>query len=341
MPVFDNPAALLLLLLLPLLLIVSKRFGRSARMPFPFSRLGPVASGAENQHGAPNASGPRVFIYRLSRLAFYAGLVALCLVLARPGLSHREPVYLDRGRDVIFALDASPSMAALEGGLSRFSSCVSIASDFAQAEGNANVGLVAFGSEAALIVPPTTDRAYFAQRLALLSPGDYGDGTAIGTGVVTALYHERSAAAPNRLLVLFTDGENNAGDVDPDRAAEICKSMGVTLYVVGIGSEGAVPVSWKDPKTGKVLSGEYESHYDPSSLRDMALKAGGHYLSARDPAGLKAARETIMAESLAVGRVRYDYRTDSLSREFCLLALACFALSFLCASVILEASECL
>jgi Ca-activated chloride channel family protein len=232
-------------------------------------------------------------------------------------------------------------MAALEEGVSRFSSCASIVADFAKAEGNANVGLVSFGSEAALVVPPTADRDYFAQRLAGLAPGDYGDGTAIGTGLVTALYHERAAGDPDRLLVLFTDGENNAGEVEPERAAEICKSMGVKLYVVGIGSEGAVPVSWKDPKTGKVLSGEYESHYDPGSLRDIALKAGGHYLSARDPAGLKAARDTIMAESLAVGRVRYDYRTDSLSREFCLFALACFALSFLCASIILEASECL
>jgi Ca-activated chloride channel homolog len=344
MPVFESPLALFMLAAVPLYIGLRRRFGAMRGLDFPFSsgreRIFET-SGNSFALPKPRTSRLRVFIHRLGRALFWAGFVVLCLACARPALSHRETYYLDRGREVVFVLDASPSMAAQEDGTSRFSSCVSIMEDFSRVESNAVLGLVAFGSEAALVVPPTGDRQYFRQRLESLKPGDYGEGTAIGMGIVTALYHVRASKAVAPLVIVFTDGENNAGATEPARAAELCQSFGVKLYLVGIGSEGALPMSWTDPKTGRVFSGEYESHFDPATLRDIAAKTSGRYISARDVAGLAAARKDILGESFSVGRVRHETRNDSLVKLFCQAALICFALSFFCSSVLLESSECL
>jgi Ca-activated chloride channel homolog len=227
---------------------------------------------------------------------------------------------------VVFVLDASPSMSARDFGQSRFDICKGILSDFAMAGGNASLGLVAFGNEAVLAVPPTEDRRFFLDRLATLAPGAYGEGTAIGMGIATAVFHLRGSQAPSRLIVVFTDGENNSGTISPMRAAELAADARVQLILIGVGSRGEVLVSWTDPKTGKEMEGRYSSDFDEASMARIAERSGGSFMAARDAQAMKSVKAQVIRASAALGRTRESRHSSSLAPA--LLALALAALSF-------------
>ena len=210
-----------------------------------------------------------------------AGVFLLFTAAAGPHLVFTEMVWLNRGADIIFVVDISPSMAGLDmNGRNRFEAARILVRNFADRRPQDAVGLIAVGEDAALTIPLTTDRSSFFLRLDSLTIGEMGDGTALGTGLALAAFHIGKSQAPRRAVVLITDGENNAGSIHPEAAAAMLGEMGVSLWVIGVGSSGEIPLSYVDPVTHMRRTGTFESRYDPENLKNIAERARGHWIHA-------------------------------------------------------------
>lgn len=248
--------------------------------------------------------------------------------LSGPVLVQHRTVWLDRGADVFFVIDCSPSMSALDmEEQSRFTLAKNLVSRFAALRPSDAIALVAIGADAALIMPPTVDRTVFSERLAALSIGELGDGTAIGTGLAIAAVHLRASGAQNKLVVLLTDGENNAGSIHPLTGAALISEAGAELWVIGIGSVGEVPLDYTDPLTGQRKTGIFESRYDPEALRSIALAGGGTFLVADSTGSLEAALTRMNSTGVSPGRSRTYRVTQSIAGVLLYFVVACLALA--------------
>ncbi len=282
---FENPVALLLCLV-PLLAAASGWFSRRRRsrmLSLPLDTWG----------------GPRVgdapAIWRIASMAATAMLtlawIALSIAAAGPVSETRSSPSAKAGLDIVFAIDASPSMAAKDLEPTRLDAAKGLVRSFVEApEGAAGaaIGLVAFGADAALACPPTTDYAVVLERLDAIRPGILGDGTALGLGLASALRQLAASGAARGALVLLSDGEDNVGLVHPSDAAAAAGRSGARLIVVGLGSRGDIPIDYVDPVTGQRMSGSYRSGFDESTMESIAQAGGGEYRSVADSGSFAA-----------------------------------------------------
>lgn len=315
---FDRPAVLALLLLVPGLPLLGRFLrGRGLSLPFPLD------------HGRAFVALRVPLLPRFLRaargFALALGLAACVAAAAGPALVTRRVVYLGRGNEVMFVLDVSPSMAASDVAPSRLEAAKAIIGQFLATRRNETVGLVAFGQEAALICPPTLDYAALSSRLATIRSGIFGDGTAIGAGIATAVAHEARSTAPEKFAVLLTDGENNALAIDPATAAEAARRYGITLSVIGVGTRGDVPFDYVDPATGERRRGTYKSGFDQGQLERLALEGGGQYYAAENKAALASAFDSLSEKSASLSRSRTLSSEKPLVAQVMLLAFAALA----------------
>ena len=154
-----------------------------------------------------------------------------------------------------------------------------------------------------------------------------GDGTALGLGLGLAALHLRASSAPRRVAVLITDGENNAGAVHPQTAAEALAENGVSLWVIGAGSSGAVPIDYVDPATNMRRTGTLESRFNPETLRTIARRGGGSFVSAPSLAAFQAAFGRLDEAELTVRRSGTVHTARSLLVPVLTAALACILLA--------------
>lgn len=321
MLVFDRPLFVLAAVISPFVFLIVRRFFRSAfSLPFNFGASGGTAF-------KPPASSR--LLSALPALADCLAAGLLLLAAAGPAIARNEAVRVERGADILFVLDCSPSMAALDmDGGSRLDAARALIRDFALARPADAVGLAAAGREAALLVPATVDRGALFTRLDSLEAGELGDGTALGPALALAALHLGKSAANRRALVLITDGENNAGAVHPLAAAEaLAGEGGAALYVIGVGSAGAVRVDYADPLTGARRTGGFESRYSADALRAIADAAGGVFLHAPDAASLAAAFGTLNRTEAPAGRsitrtVRHGVHTPLIAAALLLVCLS-------------------
>ena len=251
-----------------------------------------------------------------------AGIFLLFFSAAGPVIKTPEKVWLNRGADIIFVLDVSPSMAALDmDGKSRFSAAKSLLADFVVRRPSDNIGLAAVGNDAAILVPPTTDREALNLRLEQLRIGELGDGTALGMGLATAAYHLDKSNAPRKAVVLITDGENNAGAIHPETAALMLRDMNISLWVIALGSAGEVPIDYTDPYTKIRRTGVFDSRFDIESLRRLSFSGGGTFIAAPSADSLAAAFSQLNESEITVQRSRIINRRQSLFLHFFLPAL--------------------
>ncbi|MBN1685873.1 MAG: VWA domain-containing protein [Spirochaetales bacterium] len=319
----EQPGFLLLLLILPAGIYFRHFYRhRGGRLPFSIS----LWRGA--RLNVPNRF-MRVLLF-VAETSFWTGVVLFIIALAGPGKSFRERLYLARGLDIMIVLDESPSMAAQDfQPYNRFETAKQVIRDFLSKRENDAVGLVSFSTEAALRVPPTVDRQAFLDRLDSLSIMNLGEGTAIGMGIAVAALHLERSSAERGIIVLLTDGENNTGEIQPESAAAIAASIGIRIYVIGIGSQGEVTIELKDSQTGKVTQGRWNSRFDEALLARIAETAGGRYFSAKSPGALASVFRTI--DSLETGEKRSKtlIRIERRYHVFILAGLCCVFLEFL------------
>ncbi|MCQ2580239.1 MAG: VWA domain-containing protein [Treponemataceae bacterium] len=319
---FEHPFGFLLLLLLPLYYIL-RHVGilKTFTLPLILSDWG----GLSFSFSSKRARFASFLIHFLSSAAFLLAVVALC----SPVATHQEKIYTSRGTEIMFVIDTSPSMAARDmQDKNRLEAAKSTILQVAQKADGASLGLVSLALDAALVVPVTVDHQVFFDRLDSLVIGEMGDGTAIGTGLCTAVYHLVNSKAPKKCIVLVTDGENNAGSVHPHTAAKLAKKFGINLFVVGLGTKGKVWVEYVDQTANKVKSGYLDSSFDENNLINLAMLADGSYFNAENTAALSVS----LAEIVKRQDVVQSFRTVNVNISYgsmCLwFALAFFALSW-------------
>jgi Ca-activated chloride channel family protein len=268
------------------------------------------------------------FLVKAIRILDLAGALALFIAAAGPVFISTELVWLNRGADILFVVDISPSMAGIDmNGSSRFDAARRLVRDFAAARPSDAIGLVAVGNEAGLMVPPTVDRSALYSRLETLQIGELGDGTALGLGLGIAALHIRNSTAPRRAVALITDGENNAGAIHPETAAAALRDAGVALWVVGVGGGGEVPIDYTDPVTRIRRTGVFDSRFNAASLRAIAQSGDGHYIGAPSAEAFSRAFSLIDQGEMIVRRSGSINRTRSFQAP-----LAAAALALICAA---------
>ncbi len=302
---FENPAAFFLFLLIPLFFFL--RYVRIIAPPSFQAVLGDWQGDCFEWKGTSFT-----FLFRFYKFLELLAFIVLVIAYANPVKRHQEKVYISRGADVLFVVDSSPSMAAKDiAGLSRLDAAKRAILTLASENGGCSLGLISMAKEAVLLVPPTMDREFFLQRLEGLIVGELGDGTAIGTGLSTAIYHLEDSTASKKVIVLITDGENNAGNINPYTASRLAEEKGISLYVLGIGTSGAVALEYTDPKTGKFYSGYFQSGYDSQKLSKLAAAGSGSFFNIENMDSLQLAFGSINKASTLIQSYRIrNYDTD-------------------------------
>jgi len=156
---------------------------------------------------------------------------------------------------------------------------------------------VVFSGAARTRAPLTSDREMLRRLVSSLELGTLADGTAIGVALAKAAARLVESEAKSRVVVLVTDGVNNAGEIDPISAAAVCDGLGIKVYTIGVGTDGAVPVplTRRDPRTGRMRTQRVvmENQLDEKLLQRIATRTGGIYFRATDAAGLRRIFEEI------------------------------------------------
>jgi Ca-activated chloride channel family protein len=341
---FDRPVLAVFAVAVPVVLVLTRRFWKSA-LTLSVS-LGPPGGASFKP---PFAA---AFLRKLFSLFELASVSLLFLAAAGPVFISGKTVFLSRGADIIFVLDDSPSMAGLDmapgnaatentathaAEHSRFEAARALIADFAEKRPADAVGLVACGNEAALLIPPTTDRNALLNRLGRLQLGEFGEGTALGMGLAVASLHLQKSAAPRKAVILITDGENNAGAVHPETAAAALAATGASFYVIGVGSGGVVPIDYVDPVSRLRRTGSFDSRFDAESLRILALAGKGTYIGAASAEAFATAFESIGEKERTIIRSTTRHEREAVHEPFLIAALGLAAAAFFCRRLVLGA----
>lgn len=283
---FAHPWLLLLLLLIPLLAWLK---GRSGRQPaFVYSSVGLVKSIVGITRSSVGA-----ILLRMRWLA----LALFIIALARPQLGEGQSKINASGIDIVIALDLSGSMAAEDFELrgepvNRLVIAKDVLEQFVRKRVNDRIGLVAFAGRAYIAAPLTLDHDFLLQNLNRLNIGTLEDGTAIGSAVAAGVNRLREIQAKSKILVLMTDGQNNAGKVPPLTAAEAAQSLGVRIYTIGVGTKGVARMPYVNVFGQKGYI-EQKVDIDEDTLTKVAQRTGGKYFRAENTEGLRKIYEEI------------------------------------------------
>lgn len=240
---------------------------------------------------------------RFIELPFFLRLFAVVLfllALAGPRLVLEETSQKTEGIDIVLAIDASGSMLAEDFTINgkrqnRLEVVKSVVNDFIDGRQQDRIGLVAFGGLAYTVSPLTTDYAWLKTNLKRVVIGLIEDGTAVGSGISSALSRLRNSKAStqggsasggkSKIIILLTDGVNNAGKVDPASAAQAAKAMGVKIYTIGAGTKGYAPYPMEI--WGRKVYQKVQINIDEDMLRQVADITGGKYFRATDTNSLQ------------------------------------------------------
>ncbi len=274
---FATPLALLLGLLVVARVVVAVRDRRRRFGAFRFSSLS--VAGAKRSLRTVTSLVP--FILEI------ASLLLITIALARPQRIVRAAASDRYGIDIVVALDASGSMAAEDfRPRNRFGVAKDLIGDFIERRADDRIGIVTFGVRAVTRVPITFDRDVARTILDRAEVGENGNGTAIGHAIATCVNRLRTSKSRSKVIILVTDGVNNAGSIDPQVAASLAARYGIKIYTIGVGSEGPVPLPIKrqNPFTGEIetVYQHIRGEIDEKSLREIAATTGGEYFRATD-----------------------------------------------------------
>lgn len=278
---------------------------------------------------------PRTVWVRLAWLPDALRVLALAAIvvgLARPQSRGTAETDETRGIDIVLALDTSGSMRAADfQPRDRMAVAKQAIADFVQARLTDRIGLVVFAGEAASWIPLTLDYPLLLELLDEVEVGMLPDGTAIGSAIGTAVNRLRESTAASKVVVLLTDGDNNAGSLSPRKAAELAKEMGVTVYTILIGRGGEVPFPAGKDMFGRPVFQKVVVPTDPELLEDIAGATGGEAYVAGDREELDQ-RLSAVLDDLDKSRLASTFAEppkDELFPFAVAAALACLALELL------------
>ncbi|MCD7962017.1 MAG: VWA domain-containing protein [Rikenellaceae bacterium] len=227
---------------------------------------------------------PKSVKYYLRHLPFIlrcAAVALLIVALARPQSAETNQTSTTEGIDIILSIDISGSMLARDFKPNRMVAAKEVAKDFILDRPNDRIGLVIFAGESFTQSPLTTDKATLINLLNKVEAGMIEDGTAIGTGLATAINRLRESDAKSKVIILLTDGVNNMGQIAPLTAAEIAQMMDIKVYTIGVGTIGTAPYPAFD-MWGNITYQQAPVEIDEEVLIQIAGMTGGQYFRATD-----------------------------------------------------------
>jgi Ca-activated chloride channel family protein len=209
------------------------------------------------------------------------------------------------------------------------------AKEFVARRAGDRIGLVVFSGYALTQCPLTADKTIINQLIDRVDFGMMEDGTAIGMGLAAAVNRLKDSRSKDKVIILLTDGRNNAGELDPVSAAKLAQACGVKIYCIGVGSKGPVPMPVQDPFFGKRYV-QVELDLDAKTLKEIARTTGGQFFLATDAEGLKLVYDEIDKMEPVTYKVREHTVYQEKAKNFMLPALALLAASWLLSAVLLK-----
>lgn len=225
---------------------------------------------------------------RLRHLPFalrMLALVFLIIALARPQNFSAGQSVNSEGIDIAMVLDISGSMLAEDFKPNRLEAAKEVIDKFISARTTDRIGLVIFSREAFTQCPLTIDYSVLRNLLSNIKTGMIEDGTAIGNGIANGINRLKDSNAESKVIILLTDGVNNAGEVDPVSAAEIAATFGIRIYTIGVGTRGEAPYPVQTPFGTRYQMVPVE--IDEAILKKIAEISGGEYFRATNNKALE------------------------------------------------------
>lgn len=327
---FATPWYLLFLLAIPLIGLLNLFIQRWRQKPvLRYARLSPAQR---------EGSTWRVWGQPLLPLLRWLALALLIGALARPQLVDSQQIIKGEGVDISLALDISGSMASLDfEPNNRLETAKQVIQDFVAERPFDRVSLTVFASQAFSQSPLTIDHAVLTRLLGDvdLAPNlNIEDGTAIGLGLANAANMLKDSNAKSKIVVLLTDGVNNAGQIDPLTAAEAAKTLGIKVYTIAAGRTGQVPVPQRDLFGERIVM--MDSVIDEETLMQISGLTGGLFFRAEDAAGLRQIYAEINELEKSEIEIRTFNRYTELAKWLLIPALALLAIEMLLRQTVLR-----
>jgi len=257
---------------------------------------------------------PILYVLRLLAIS------ALIVALARPRItSVSTKTSTNKGIDIVMAIDVSASMLAKDLKPNRLEALKKVATDFVNQRPNDRIGIVVYAGESFTQTPITSDKRIIKNTINKIQWGQLDGGTAIGMGLGSAVNRLKDSKAKSKVIILLTDGVNNAGFVDPKTATELAKELNIKTYTIGIGTKGTAlsPVSMLN---GKLQYQRVKVEIDEDLLKYIAKETGGKYFRATDNTKLRAIYSEInKLEKTEIEEYKY-YNYDEKYRLLVILA---------------------
>lgn len=312
---FINPEYFYLLLIIPILLV------------WYFLKIKKQTPSLSISTFAGVASIKPTWKTRLRHLPIIIRMFAFALIIvaiARPQSSSNHKNVQTEGIDIVIDLDVSTSMLSEDFKPNRLEAAKRTAMDFIDARENDRIGLVIFSAESFTQCPITIDHDVLKNLFESIKTGLLEDGTAIGMGLATSINRLKNSKAKSRVVILLTDGMNNAGLIAPITAAELAKQFGIRVYTVGVGTRGVAPYPFKT--NFGIQYQNIEVKIDEDLLRKIADATGGKYFRATNNKALEKIYEEIdKLEKTKIDVMHYSRRSE----EFLPYAIAGVALFLL------------
>ncbi len=330
---FQNPQLLWLLLLLPVLALLKGRTGRPSSLIFSS-----VAIASQVSKNARSRAGAFLFFLRLLAAAL------LIVAVARPQLGRGFTEVESSGIDIVLVVDLSSSMAALDFSTdeknlrTRLDVVKEVLEGFIAKRPSDRIGMVAFAVNPYLVSPLTLNHDWLLRNLERMELGLIdGSRTAIGTAIGTSVNRLRELPdAKSRVIVLLTDGENNAGNINPIAAAEAATAYRTKIYTIMAGKSGNVPYARLDQggrvirdRAGNLIFAGYgPSQSDDSQLKEIARMTDGKFYRAENKKDLSAIYNDIDRLEKTTAKLHQYSTYEELFLWPALLALLLLAIEF-------------
>ena len=307
---FAHPYLLLLLLLLPLAAWLKGKRGKPAAFVYSSTQLVAGLGGATRSR-----TGQILAALRWLTLALFI------IALAQPRFSKSETTIRASGVDIVVAMDLSGSMESEDfevrgERVNRINMAKAVLKKFVAQRPNDRIGLVAFAGKAYIACPLTIDHDFLEQNIDRLKLHMIEDGTAIGSGLSAAVNRLRDLKAKSKIVILMTDGQNNAGKIQPLTAAEAAESLGVKVYTIGVGMRGQAP--FPVYMFGRKQYQMVPVDIDEDTLTKIADRTGGKYYRADNAERF----QQIYAEIDKLEKTEADVKKFTNYRELFQIAVA-------------------
>ncbi|WP_293891995.1 VWA domain-containing protein [Flavobacterium sp.] len=317
---FLNPEFFWLFLLLPALVLwqIWKRKQQSATLKIS------SVKGFKARKSLLAKLKPFLFVLRLLALS------SLIIAMARPRkVDISSQTKSTKGIDIVMAIDVSGSMLAKDLSPNRMEALKKVAENFVEERPNDRIGIVVYASEAYTKTPVTSDKAIVQQAIKSIKYDNVlQDGTGIGMGLTTAVNRLKDSKAKSKVIILMTDGVNNAGFIEPETASQIAKEYGIKVYTIGIGTNGNALFPYAYAPNGGFLFKMMPVEIDVNLLQTIARNTGGKYFRASSNSKLESIYAAInKLETTEIQELKfYDY--DEKYRIFVWIAGVLILLEF-------------